>query len=85
MLIQQNPQYEAIKNILEFGPILTVAIIGEVDSGKQFQNGRQFSAWCGLVSKQNSSGGKSSLGTLSKNGNRDLGTLLIHSARSCKV
>ncbi|RAH17625.1 IS110 family transposase, partial [Vibrio vulnificus] len=81
-LSRQNPQYEEIKNIPGFGPILTAAIIGEVDSGKQFQNGRQFSPWCGLVSKQNSTGGKSSLGTLSKNGNRDLRTLLIHGARA---
>ncbi|WP_104040370.1 IS110 family transposase [Vibrio hyugaensis] len=81
-LSQQHPRYKAIKNIPGFGPVLTAAIISEVGSGKQFQNGRQFSAWCGLVPKQNSSGGKSSLGALSKNGNRDLRTLLIHGARA---
>lgn len=73
---------DKIKNIPSFGPILTAAIISEVGAGKQFQNSRQFSAWCGLVPKQNSSGGKSSLGALSKNGNRDLRTLLIHGARA---
>lgn len=41
-----------------------------------------FSAWCGLVPKQNSTGGKNSLGALSKSGNRDLRTLLIHGARA---
>ena len=82
ILSQQHPRYEAIKNIPGFGPILTAAIISEVGSGKQFQNGRQFSAWCGLVPKQNSTGGKSSLGALSKNGNRDLITLPIHGARA---
>ncbi|MGR5243387.1 IS110 family transposase [Vibrio sp. PNB23_22_6] len=81
-LSQQHPRYESIKNIPGFGPILTAAIISEVGSGKQFQNGRQFSAWCGLVPKQNSSGGKSSLGALSKNGNHDLRTLLVHGARA---
>lgn len=54
-LSQQHPRYEAVKNIPDFGPILTAEIISEVGSGKQFQNGRQFSAWCGLVPKRNSS------------------------------
>ena len=81
-LSQQSPRYKAIKNIPGFGPILTAAIVSEVGSGEQFQNGRQFSAWCGLVPKQNSTGGKNSLGALSKSGNRDLRTLLIHGARA---
>lgn len=41
-----------------FGPILTAALISEVGAGNQFQKGRQFSAWRGLVPKQNSTGGK---------------------------
>lgn len=81
-LSQQSPRYKAIKNIPGFGPILTAATVSEVGSGQQFQNGRQFSAWWGLVLKQNSTGGKNSLGALSKSGNRDLRTLFIHAARS---
>ncbi|HAS6163784.1 TPA: IS110 family transposase [Vibrio vulnificus] len=79
---QLHPRYSAIKSIPGFGPILTAALISEIGSGKQFKNGRQFSAWCGLVPKQNSTGGKSSLGAISKNGNRDLRTLFIHGARA---
>lgn len=82
ILSQQNPKYEAIRNIPGFGPILTAVLISEVGVGNQFKNGRQFSAWCGLVPKQNSTGGKSSLGSLSKNGNRELRALLIHGARA---
>lgn len=82
MLGQQHPRYDAIKSIPGFGPILTAALLSEVGTGNQFQNGRQFSAWCGLVPKQHSSGGKSSLGHLSKSGNRDLRTLIIHGARA---
>lgn len=82
MLSQRSRRYEAIRNIPGFGPILTAALISEVGTGNQFQNDRQFSAWCGLVPKQNSTGGKSSLGSLSKNGNRELGALLIHGARA---
>ena len=50
-LSQQSPRYKVIKNIPGFGPILTAAIVSEVGSGQQFQNSRQFSAWCGLVPK----------------------------------
>ncbi|GAL11002.1 mobile element protein [Vibrio astriarenae] len=82
MLSQQDPRYEPLRNIPGFGPILTAALISEVGAGHQFQNGRQFSAWCGLVPKQNSTGGKSCLGSLSKNGNRELRALLIHGART---
>jgi hypothetical protein len=35
------------------------------------QSGRDFSAWIGLVPKQNSSGGKDKLGNISKQGDRD--------------
>ncbi|ANS87812.1 Transposase for insertion sequence element IS1111A [Vibrio scophthalmi] len=82
MLSKQSPRYDAIRNIPGFGPILTAALISEVGAGHQFQNGRQFSAWCGLFPKQNSTGGKSSLGSLSNNGNRELRVLLIHGARA---
>jgi transposase len=82
ILSQKNPRYEAIRNISGFGPILTLVLISEVGAGNQFQNGRQFSAWCSLPPKQNSTGGKSSLGSLPKNGNRELRALLIHSARA---
>lgn len=60
-LSQLIPRYKAIKNTPGFGPILTAAIVSEVGSGEQFQNGRQFLAWYGLVPKQNSTGGKIAL------------------------
>src|SRR5262249_5861872 len=37
-----------------------------------FRSGRDFSAWIGLVPKQNSSGGKERLGNISKRGDRYL-------------
>ena len=47
-----------------------------------FKNGRELSAWLGLVPKQNSTGGKTVLLGISKRGDRYLRTLLIHGARS---
>ena len=47
-----------------------------------FDNGRQVSAWLGLVPRQSSSGGKATLLGMSKRGDAYLRTLLIHGARS---
>ena len=42
-----------------------------------FKSGRQFAAWLGLTPRQNSSGRKDRLGSISKMGDRYLRTLLI--------
>ena len=49
---------------------------------KQFKNGAQFGAWLGLTPRQNSSGGKSSLGSITKRGDSYLRSLLIQGAKS---
>ena len=45
-----------------------------------FRSGRDFSAWVGLVPKQNSSGGKDKLGSISKQGDRYLRSLFTAGA-----
>jgi transposase len=40
------------------GPALATALVASVADPKVFRSGRDFSAWIGLVPKQNSSGGK---------------------------
>ena len=49
---------------------------------KQFKNGAQFGAWIGLAPRQHSSGGKNSLGGITKRGDDYLRTLLIQGAKS---
>ena len=57
------------------GPVLATALVASVADPKAFQSGRDFSAWIGLVPKQNSSGGKDRLGSISKRGDRYLRSL----------
>jgi transposase len=64
------------------GPITATAIVASVGNAKCFSSGRQFAAWMGLVPRQNSSGGKAKLGSISKRGDTTLRTLLIHGTRS---
>jgi transposase len=64
------------------GPITASAMVASIGDAKSFKNGRQVSAWLGLVPKQNSTGGKTVLLGMSKRGNSYLRTLLIQGARS---
>ena len=62
------------------GPALATALVASVADPKVFRSGRDFSAWIGLVPKQNSSGGKDRLGSISKPGDRYLRSLFTTGA-----
>lgn len=62
------------------GPALATALVVSVADPKAFRSGRDFSAWIGLVPKQNSSGGKQRLGSISKQGDRYLRSLFTAGA-----
>ncbi len=82
---QQAKASEACKKILEIpgvGPITATAIVASVGNANLFKNGRQLSAWLGLVPRQNSSGGKEKLLGISKRGDSYVRKLLIHGARA---
>jgi transposase len=74
-----SQRLEAIPGI---GPITASAIVATVENATECKNGRQLSAWFGLVPKQCSSGGKQILLGISKRGDTYLRTLLIHRARA---
>jgi transposase len=62
------------------GPALATALVTSVADPKMFRSGRDFSAWIGLVPKQNSSGSKDRLGNISKRGDRYLRSLFTTGA-----
>jgi transposase len=59
------------------GPVLASAIVAAVPDPRAFKSGRNLAAWIGLVSRQNSSGGKERLGGITKQGDRYLRQLLV--------
>lgn len=79
---QNTPDCQRIAAVEGIGPLIATAIVAAISNGRAFENGRQFSAWLGLVPRQNSSGGKTRLSGISKRGDTYLRTLLIHGARS---
>jgi len=59
------------------GVITATAIAATVSDPEQFSSGRQFAAWLGLTPQQHSTGGKTKLGGISKQGDRYLRRLLV--------
>lgn len=57
-------------------------MVASLGDAKSFKNGREVSAWLGLVPKQNSTGGKTVLLGMSKRDDSYLRTLLSQGARS---
>ena len=70
---------EAIPGV---GPLIATALEVSIPDPHAFRSGRDLSAWIGLVPKQNSTGGKERLGSISKAGNRYLRKLLVVGALS---
>lgn len=81
-LAQEDPAHDLLTSIPGVGPVLAPTVLAKVGHAHRFKSGRDCAAWVGLVPKQNSTGGKTHLGAISKNGDRLLRTLLIHGARA---
>jgi len=77
-----NEVCQRLDEILGVGPITASAAYAAAGDGKDFVNGRHFSAWIGLVPGQHSTGGKPTLLGISKRGNAYLRTLFTHGARA---
>lgn len=79
---QTHPICRRAQTVPGIGPIIAATLFASIGNGVAFKNGRQFAAWCGLVPKQHSTGGKNQLGGITKRGNAFLRKLLVHGARS---
>jgi transposase len=66
-----------LETIPGIGMIAATAIAASVPDAGVFKSGREFAAWIGLVPRQNSTGGKERLGSISKQGDRYLRRLLV--------
>lgn len=62
------------------GPLVASALVACVPDPSVFRCGRDMAAWMGLVPRQNSSGGKERLGSITKAGNRYLRQMLFAGA-----
>ena len=75
-----DPVARRLATIPGIGPIIAARITATVLDPSIFRSGRDFAAWIGLVPRQNSTGGKTRLGGISKRGNGTLRRLLVGGA-----
>lgn len=64
------------------GAVTATALVASIADPGRFDNGRQLAAWLGLVPRQYSTGGKTRLGRITKQGDKYLRMLLIHGTRA---
>ena len=74
---RSNPVSQRLATIPGVGPVTASALAASVTEPGMFASGREFSAFLGLAPKQNSTGGRTRLGRVSKMGDRYLRTLLV--------
>lgn len=78
--LKEKHKQTAISQVLDtipgFGCLLSLTLALRVDAA-QFKDGRHFASWVGLTPKQNSSGGKTRMGGISREGNEEIRRLLV--------
>jgi transposase len=79
---RQDERCVRLRAVVGIGALTADAHVATVGNAREFKNGRQMSAWMGLVPTQHSSGGQTRLGEISCRGDAYLRTLLIQGARS---
>jgi transposase len=77
---RSNETSRRLDDLPGVGPALATALVASIPDPRVFRSGRDFSAWIGLVPKQNSSGGKERLGNITKQGDRYLRSLFCAGA-----
>lgn len=80
--VRTDERAKKAATLLGVGPTTASALVASVGDFAQFSNARQFGSWLGLVPSQNSTGGRASLGRITKRGDDYLRTLLIQGAKS---
>jgi transposase len=79
---RQSQTSQRLATIPGVGIITATALTASIPDPSLFRSGREFSAFLGMVPRQNSSGGKDRLGRISKMGDRYLRKLLVVGATS---
>lgn len=72
-----DPVSQCLASQPGIGPIGAVSFALKVTDPKAFRSGRHFAAWLGLTPKENSTGGRSRQGRISRQGDESLRRLLV--------
>ncbi len=81
-IARADERTQRLQTIPGVGPMIATALLAAIGDIHAFKNGRELAAWLGVVPRQHSTGGKSTLLGISKRGDVYLRQLIIHGARS---
>jgi len=81
-MARQCTAAQRLMQLMGIGEVSATAMVAMVGNAAEFDSGRQFAAWLGLVPAQYSSGGKARLGRITKAGDAYLRGLLVNGARA---
>jgi len=80
--VARDETAQRLLTIPGFGPVVTSTWRARFGNCHQFRRGRDASAACGMVPRQHTTGGRPQLLGITKQGDKELRTLLIHGARA---
>jgi transposase len=81
-LAQQSEPARRLMQVEAIGPQTATALVASMGDPHVFTSARNYAASLGLTPRQDSSGGTTRLGPITKQGDRYLRTLLVHGARA---
>lgn len=79
---EANLQAQLLMTQPGVGPITALAFVLTIGDVQRFRRGKQVASYLGLIPREYSSGGRQKLGSISKQGNRFVRTLLVEAAHS---
>lgn len=77
-----SPLCQRVATVPGVGPMIATALVSAVADARMFARGRDMAAWLGLVPRQHSTGGKTTLGPITRHGNGYLRQLILQGAVS---
>ena len=81
-LAKKQAVCERLQTIEGIGVITATALLAKINNGSEFKNGRELSAYLGLVPRQHSSGDTQRLLGITKHGDCYIRELMIHGGRA---
>lgn len=84
MLTVKAKENDLVKRLMTcpgIGPVIASAIVAKVSDASEFENGRQLAAFFGMAPCQNSTGGRNTLGGISKTGDPYIRKLISQGAQ----
>ena len=79
---REHPQARLLMTQPGVGPITSLAFALTIGDVNRFKHSKQVSSYLGLIPREHSSGGKQRLGSISKQGNRFMRSLLVEAAQT---